>query len=217
VHSDADIAAAAPICARNGVRLAGQSCVSVQIVHVHRPVASAFTDILVKEAASMKLGDPLDPETDIGPLIDETAAKRVEQWVNEAVAGGARLLTGGKRDGAFFAPTVLSDVNTQMKVVCEEIFGPVISVMPYDDIDQVFDAISASRFGLQCGLFTTSAPLAIRAIRKLRTGGIIVNGTSTWRPDQLPYGGVKDSGIGREGPRYAIRDMTDERLVVFNY
>jgi acyl-CoA reductase-like NAD-dependent aldehyde dehydrogenase len=217
VHSDADIEAAAPICARNGVRLAGQSCVSVQILHVHRSIAAVFTDLVVREAASMKLGDPMEAETDVGPLIDESAAKRVEQWVSEAVSAGAKLLTGGRRDGALYAPTVLANVKPDMKVVCQEVFGPVISIIPYDDIETVFETISASRFGLQCGLFTRSAPLAIRAIRKLRTGGIIVNGTSTWRPDQLPYGGVKDSGIGREGPRYAIRDMTDERLVVFNF
>ncbi|MGE3991884.1 aldehyde dehydrogenase family protein [Pseudorhodoplanes sp.] len=154
---------------------------------------------------------------DISRQIEEAAARRVEQWVKEAVSGGAKLLAGGKRDGAVMQPTVLASVNAGMKVVCEEVFGPVISIMPYDDIDAVFENISASRFGLQCGLFTQSAPLAIKAVKKLRTGGIIVNGTSTWRPDQLPYGGVKDSGIGREGPRYAIRDMTDERLVVFNF
>lgn len=217
VHADADVAAAAPICARNGMRLAGQSCVSVQVVHVHRSVADAFTKTLVDEVKRFKAGDPLDPATDVGPLIDEAAARRVEQWVQEAVLGGAKLLTGGARNGAVMQPTVLSNVKGDMKVVCEEVFGPVISIMPYDDIDTVFEYISTSRFGLQCGLFTQSAPLAIKAIKKLRTGGIIVNGTSTWRPDQLPYGGVKESGIGREGPRYAIRDMTDERLVVFNF
>lgn len=217
VHADAEVRTAAVQCARNGVRLAGQSCVSVQIVHVHASIASAFTASLVEEVGRMKVGDPLDPETDVGPLIDERAATRIEEWVADAAGGGARILIGGSRDGAFYAPTVLTDVKPDMKVVCEEVFGPVISVIPYDDVDHVFESISQSRFGLQCGLFTNSAPLALRALRSVRTGGIIVNGTSTWRPDQLPYGGVKDSGIGREGPRYAIRDMTDERLVVFNF
>ena len=217
VHADADVPKAAALCAKNGVRLAGQSCVSVQIVHVHTSIASELTACLVKEVQSMKVGDPLDPDTDVGPLIDERAARRVEQWVDEAAGAGAKVLTGGSRDGAFYAPTVLADVQPDMKVVCEEVFGPLISIMPYDDIDRVFEAISESRFGLQCGLFTNSTPLAIRAIRSLRTGGIIVNGTSTWRPDQLPYGGVKDSGTGREGPHFAIRDMTEERLVVFNF
>ena len=217
VHSDADVAAAAPVCARNGMRLAGQSCVSVQVVYVHRSIADTFTARLVEEVQKLKAGDPLDPTTDVGPLIDEAAARRVEQWVQEAVSGGAKLLAGGKRSGTIMQPTVLTAVKDDMKVVCEEVFGPVISIVPYDSVDAVFERISSSRFGLQCGLFTQSAPLAIKAIKKLRTGGIIVNGTSTWRPDQLPYGGVKDSGIGREGPRYAIRDMTDERLVVFNF
>lgn len=217
VHADADVAAAAPLCARNGLRLAGQSCVSVQIVHVHRSIAPAFTQALVREARALKMGDPLDPETDVGPLIDEGASKRVEQWVAEAAASGARVLTGGKRDGAFYAPTVVADVSPGMKIVCEEVFGPVISVVPYDDIEMVFESISESPYGLQCGLFTNSAKLAIQAIKSIRTGGIIVNGTSTWRPDQMPYGGVKNSGIGREGPRFTIRDMTDERLAVFNF
>ncbi len=125
-------------------------------------------------------------------------------------------MTGGTRRGAGIEPTVLADVKPVMKVVCDEVFGPVVSVMPFDDIDVVFNMISSSNFGLQCGLFTQSIETAMRAIKTVRTGGIIVNGPSTWRTDQLPYGGIKDSGIGREGPRYAIREMTDERLVVFN-
>jgi acyl-CoA reductase-like NAD-dependent aldehyde dehydrogenase len=217
VHADADVPTAAALCARNGMRLAGQSCISVQIIHVHASIAPDFTAFLVKEVQRMKVGDPVDPDTDVGPLIDEHAARRIEQWVEEAAAAGARILAGGSRDGAFYPPTVLADVKPDMKVVCEEVLGPLILIMPYDDVERVFESISESRFGLQCGLFTNSAPLAIRAIRSLRTGGNIVNGTSTWRPDQLPYGGVKDIGIGREGPHYAIRDMTEERLVVLNF
>ena len=120
------------------------------------------------------------------------------------------------RNGAQIAPTVVTGVTSDMKLVCQEVFGPVVSLQPFDDIEAVFDTVSASRFGLQCGIFTARLDLAMRAVRRLRTGGIILNGTSTWRTDQLAYGGVKDSGIGREGPRYAIRDMTEERLVVFN-
>jgi acyl-CoA reductase-like NAD-dependent aldehyde dehydrogenase len=183
---------------------------------VHESLFGAFIDRLVPEVKKLKVGDPLDPETDVGTLIDEAAAKRVESWVKEAVSDGARLLTGGGRKGAQFEPTVLVDVKPSMKVVCEEVFGPVVSVQSFSDIGRIFERISESRFGLQCGLFTKSLPLAMQAVRTLRTGGVILNGTSTWRTDQLAYGGIKDSGIGREGPKYAIRDMTDERLVVFN-
>ncbi len=132
------------------------------------------------------------------------------------MAQGATLLTGGRRTGAQLEPAVLVDVRPDMKVVCNEVFGPVVSIQRFTDIDDVFRRISESRFGLQCGLFTKSLDLAMRAVRSLRTGGVILNGSSTWRTDQLAYGGIKDSGIGREGPKYAIKDMTDERLVVFN-
>lgn len=216
VASDADVAEAAPICARNSMRLAGQSCISVQTVYVHRSLHDRFLELLVAEVKKLKLGDPLDLATDVGTLIDEAAASRVESWVNEARERGARVMTGGKRHGAALEPTVLAGVDATMKVVCNEVFGPVVSVLPFDDVDAVFKEISESRFGLQCGLFTKSIELAMRGIRSLRTGGVIVNGSSTWRTDQLAYGGIKDSGIGREGPKYAIRDMTDERLVLFN-
>jgi acyl-CoA reductase-like NAD-dependent aldehyde dehydrogenase len=216
VHEDADVTEAAPICARNAMRLAGQSCISVQTVYLHRSIYHRFVDIVAAEVKKLKLGDPLDPTTDVGTLIDERAAQRVESWINEAARAGAKVVTGGKRHGAQIEPTVLADVNPSLKVVCEEIFGPVISLLPYDDIDEVFRWVSASRFGLQTGVFTKSMATAIRAVRNIRTGGVILNGSSTWRTDQLAYGGVKDSGIGREGPRYSIRDMTEERMVLFN-
>jgi acyl-CoA reductase-like NAD-dependent aldehyde dehydrogenase len=216
VNADASIAEAAPLCARNAMRLAGQSCISVQTIYVHRSLYSAFIERLEEEIRRLKIGDPLDPATDVGTLIDEASARRVESWINEAVGAGARLVAGGKRQGALVEPAILADADPAMKVVCDEVFGPVVSVLPFDDFDRVCAQISESRFGLQCGVFTKSVPDAIKAIRTIRTGGVIINGTSTWRTDQLPYGGVKDSGIGREGPRYAIRDMTEERLVVFN-
>ncbi len=216
VHEDASIADAAPVCARNAMRLAGQSCISVQTVYVHRSIYRDFVDRIVAEVKKLKLGDPLDPTTDVGTLIDERAAQRVESWIAEAAKAGAKVLTGGKRNGAQIEPTVLADVDPAQKVVCDEVFGPVISLLPYDDIDTIFRTISNGRFGLQTGVFTKSMEIAIRAVRNIRTGGVILNGSSTWRTDQLAYGGVKDSGIGREGPHYSIRDMTEERLVLFN-
>jgi len=216
VDADASVEEAAPVCARNAMRLAGQSCISVQTVYVHRSLYERFVALVVNEVKKLKIGDPLDPATDVGTMIDENAARRVESWVKEAVASGARLLAGGTRHGAQLEPTVLADVQPSMKVVCDEVFGPVISLLPFDDFDAICRGISDSRFGLQCGVFTRSVQTAIRAARSIRTGGVIINGSSTWRTDQLAYGGVKDSGIGREGPKYAIRDMTDERLVLFN-
>jgi acyl-CoA reductase-like NAD-dependent aldehyde dehydrogenase len=216
VHEDADVMEAATNCARNSMRLAGQSCISVQTVYVHRSVHDAFVRKLVEEVGKLKLGNPMDLETDIGTVINEQAATRIESWIQEAVAGGAKVLTGGTREGAQLAPTVMVDVKPTMKVVCDEVFGPVVSVLPYDDFTEACATVSESRFGLQCGVFTKSLHLAIQAVRSIRTGGVIINGSSTWRTDQLAYGGVKDSGIGREGPRYAIRDMTEERLMLFN-
>lgn len=216
VCSDGDAGEAASQSARNAMRIGGQSCISVQNVYVHRSRYDELVDRLVHEARRLKVGDPLDPEMDLGTLVDEAAAIRVENWIGEAVSQGAKLMTGGVREGAQLAPTVLVDVTPRMKVVCEEVFGPVVSVQAFDDVESVFDELSASRFGLQCGIFTRSLATAMQAVRRIRTGGVILNGTSTWRVDQMAYGGIKDSGIGREGPRYAIRDMTDERVVVFN-
>jgi acyl-CoA reductase-like NAD-dependent aldehyde dehydrogenase len=216
VHADASIEGSAPQCARNAMRLAGQSCISVQNLYVHDSLYEPFVARLVAEVETLKVGDPLDPETDVGTLISEAAARRVEDWVKEATAAGAQVLTGGRRQRAQFQPTALADVRPEMKVVCDEVFGPVVSVQRYSDLDAVIARISESRFGLQTGIFTASVETALHAARSIRSGGVIINGTSTWRTDQLAYGGVKDSGIGREGPRYAIRDMTEERLVLFN-
>src|SRR5499427_6306238 len=216
VCADANLDEAAALSARNSMRLAGQSCISVQNIYVHDSVYAAFLEKMVARVKQLRLGDPLDSKTDVGTLIDESAAKRVEQWVSEAVSQGAKLLTGGKRHGAAYEPTVLADVQPAMRVVCEEVFGPVATVQRFGELAPVFERISNGQYGLHAGIFTKSMKIAFDAIRSLRVGGVIVNGTSTWRTDQLAYGGIKASGIGREGPRYAIRDMTDERLVVFN-
>ncbi len=216
VCDDANVDAITPILARNAVRLAGQSCISVQVIYAPRPMAEELGAKVAAAMEALVVGDPLAAATDVGTLIDEAAARRVEAWVEEAAASGATVLTGGTRDGAAFAPTLLADVNREMKVVCDEVFGPVASILAYDDLDEAVNDISNSRYGLQCGVYTDSTSRALSLVRRLRTGGVIINGTSTWRTDQLAYGGVKDSGIGREGPRYAIRDMTEERLVLFN-
>ena len=216
VHADASVEEAAPLCARNSMRLAGQSCISVQNVYVHDSIYENFVERLVQEVRTLRMGDPLDAATDVGTLIDEAAAKRVETWVQEALGKGARALTGARRQGAAYEPTVLVDVQPAMRVVCEEVFGPVVTVQRYADLPPLFAQISAAQYGLHCGIFTKSIQVAFDAIRALRVGGVIVNGTSTWRTDQLAYGGIKSSGIGREGPRYAMRDMTEERLVLFN-
>ncbi len=216
VCEDADLESAATVCARNSMRLAGQSCISVQSVYVMRSVYERFVSLVEAEVRKLKLGDPLEPGTDVGTLIDENAAKRVEDWVQQAIDGGATAVTGGTRHGAAFEPTVMTGVKPTMKVVCEEIFGPVINIIAIDALDEAFDAINASPYGLQAGIFTKSNETTFAAIRRMRVGGLIINGTSTWRTDQLAYGGVRSSGIGREGPRYAIEEMTEQRLIVFN-
>ncbi len=216
VHADADIDVAGATCARNAMRLAGQSCISVQVVYAHASVFDALVARMVAEVAGLNVGDPMDPACDVGTLIDERAARRVQSWVEEAVAGGATRHLGGTRRGAQLHPVVLTGVSDVMQVVCNEVFGPVVSVVPYADFTDVCRRISDNPLGLQCGVFTQSLPLAMQAFRTIRTGGVIINGSSTWRTDQLAYGGVKNSGIGREGPRYAIRDLTEQRLLVLN-
>jgi len=216
VCDDADLEPAAAVCARNSMRLAGQSCISVQSVYVMRGVYERFVSLVEAEVRKLKLGDPLDAITDVGTLIDENAAKRVESWVKQAISDGAQAVTGGKRHGAAFEPTVMIDVKPAMKVVCEEVFGPVLNIIPFDTLDEAFNAINASPYGLQAGIFTKSNEVTFQAIRRMRVGGLIINGTSTWRTDQLAYGGVKSSGTGREGTRYAIEEMTEQRLIVFN-
>ena len=217
VASDADLALAAATCARNSMRLAGQSCISVQNVLVDRKVYDAFVERMVTEVGKLKVGDPLAAGTDVGPLISIQAAERVAALIDAAVEAGARLMLGGTREGALVMPTVLADVPQSCAAVSGEVFGPVVNLLPFDDVDAAFELANRGPFGLQAGIFTASLPLALRAAKTLRMGAVIVNGSSTWRSDQAPYGGVKASGIGREGPRFAIREMTDEKLIVFNH
>jgi acyl-CoA reductase-like NAD-dependent aldehyde dehydrogenase len=193
---------------------AGQSCISVQRVYAHRDVAAALSERVVEAVGKLVTGDPTDEATDVGPLIDEAAARRVESWVAEAVAAGARVLTGGVREGASFAPTVLTDVPATAKVACEEVFGPVVVLDTVESVDEGFARVNDSRFGLQAGVFTKDLQVAFRAAQVLEVGGVVIGDVPSFRADQMPYGGVKDSGVGREGLHAAMEDLTVERVLV---
>jgi acyl-CoA reductase-like NAD-dependent aldehyde dehydrogenase len=169
---------------------------------------------VVAATESLVLGDPTDPATDVGPLINEASARRVEEWVDDAVAAGAKVLTGGQRDGATYAPTVLADVPAGARVLNDEVFGPVIVLSRVDGVDEGLRAVNDSRFGLQAGVFTHDVQLAFRAHRELEVGGVVVGDVPSYRADQMPYGGAKESGVGREGVRYAMEDLTYERVLV---
>lgn len=214
VHGDADLRRAAAACGRMAFVNAGQVCLSVQRIMVQREITKPFCQMLVEQAEKLVVGDPTNLNTDVGPMISEEAARRAEQWVQEAAAGGATLLTGGRREGAIFYPTILTGVNRDMKVVCEEIFAPVVTVIPYETFDQALEMVNDSLYGLQAGVFTSSLPLAMLAAQKLEVGGVIINDTSVYRADEMPYGGVKASGLGREGPKYAVEEMTETRIIV---
>ncbi|WP_067459945.1 aldehyde dehydrogenase family protein [Actinomadura macra] len=214
VCRDADIASAAQQCSRGAFRKSGQVCTSVQRLFVHADVLEEFLGELATAASTLVVGDPEDLATDIGPMISEAAAARAEDWVNAAVGQGARIVAGGKRSGATMTPTILVDVPPEARLLCEEAFAPVVSVVPFDDLDTVIDAVNDTPYGLQAGVFTRDLDTALAAARRLRMGGVVINSPSSTRADMMPYGGVKDSGYGVEGPRYAIREMTEERLVL---
>ena len=217
VCHDADVDRAIPKIVNAGFRKAGQVCTSVQRLFVDRRIAGTFVPKLVEAVRTTKAGDPADPSVVIGPMITRQHAERAETWVQEAVEGGARILTGGTREGSVFAPTVLDRVDASMRVVCEEIFAPVVCVIEFDDLNEAVARANASPFGLAAGLFTSDLSTAMRTARALRFGGVHVNEASSARVDAMPFGGVKDSGFGREGPAYAIREMTEERLITIAY
>jgi acyl-CoA reductase-like NAD-dependent aldehyde dehydrogenase len=217
VHADADLDFAAQRIAYGGYYQAGQSCISVQRVLVSSEVYEDFTDRLVKQVESLKVGDPLDPTVDVGPVIQRSEVDRIKQWVDEAVSQGAKVLTGGEGDGPFFQPTLLADVTPEMKVCREEIFGPVVTISPYQTFADALRTVNDSRYGLQAGVFTKDLNRAFEAHRSIEVGGIIVNDVSAFRADQMPYGGSKDSGFGREGLRYAMEEMTEPRIMVLSH
>ncbi len=214
VESTADISHAVSRCTLGAFGYAGQVCIKVQRVLVHRSVVEEFTEKFVNAAKNVVSGDPADVKTVVGPLISEKEALRVEAWVNEAVQNGARILAGGSRNGNFYAPTVLTDVSASMKVCSEEVFGPVVTIEPFDSIVEAVQRVNGSRYGLQAGIFTNDHASIQYAYKHLNVGGLIVNDYPTFRVDNMPYGGVKDSGLGREGVRYAMMEMLEKKLLV---
>jgi len=216
VHSDADIEHAVARCVSGAFTYAGQSCISVQRILVHANMFNQFTAQMVRASCLMKVGDPADEKTDVGPMIRASDVQRVEQWIQEAVSGGAKLLCGGKAKSSMLEPTLLSATTPQMKVNCEELFGPVATIEPYDDFESALELANQTRYGLQAGLFTRDAGLIFRAFERLEVGGVIVGDVPTFRVDPMPYGGVKDSGLGREGIRYAMEEMTERKLLMMS-
>ena len=217
VHADADLDFAAQRIAFGGYYQAGQSCISVQRVLVSSEVYEDFTARLVKQVESLKVGDPLDPTVDVGPVIQRKEVDRLTEWVNEAVSQGAEVLTGGKGEGPFFEPTLLANVKPEMRVCREEIFGPVVTISKYETFEDALRTVNDSRYGLQAGVFTNDINRAFEAHRSIEVGGLIVNDVSAFRADQMPYGGSKDSGFGREGLKYAMEEMTEPRIMVLSH
>jgi acyl-CoA reductase-like NAD-dependent aldehyde dehydrogenase len=217
VHEDGDWETAADKAKLHAFSHAGQSCISIQRILVHEAVADSFTDRFVSNTEALRVGDPLEPETDVGPLISTGDRDRVKEWIEEAVAGGAELLTGGELtdEDRCLQPTVISEPSREAKVWCEEIFGPVATVNRHASFEQALEMANDARFGLQAGVFTRDVGRAIQAGQELEFGGVLVNEVPTFRTDQMPYGGVKDSGNTREGPAYAVRELTEERFITF--
>ncbi|HWH55072.1 MAG TPA: aldehyde dehydrogenase family protein [Gaiellaceae bacterium] len=216
VTADADVDGAAQALAANAFSFAGQSCISVQRIYVEREAYDAFLGSFLPRVEALNVGDPADEETDVGPVIDEDARERILAWIEEARAGGARIATGGEADGAVIRPTVIADAAPSLKVSCEEVFGPVCTVDAVDSVEEAIELANGTRYGLQAGIFTTKLETAMKAARELEFGGVTVNEAPTFRADQMPYGGVKDSGNTREGPAYAVRELTEDRLVVID-
>jgi acyl-CoA reductase-like NAD-dependent aldehyde dehydrogenase len=214
VAADADLDDAATRLAANAFSFAGQSCISVQRIYVERSAYESFLDRFLPKVEALVVGDPADDTTDVGPLIASSERDRVLEWLEEAKASGARVLTGGELAGELLRPTVIADAPPEAKVACDEVFGPLCTVSAYDTLDEAIALANGTRYGLQAGVFTRDVKAALEGARRLEFGGVTINEAPTFRADQMPYGGVKDSGNTREGPAYAVREMTEERLVV---
>jgi glyceraldehyde-3-phosphate dehydrogenase (NADP+) len=216
VHSDADIDHAVARCVTGGFAFAGQSCISVQRIFVERSVCDEFTGKLAAAAQKLRVGDPMDESTDVGPMIRLSDAERAEAWIAEAVAQGAKVLCGGKRNGTLLAPTVMTGTTETQRVNCQEIFAPVVTVEAYDDFGEAIGRVNRSPYGLQAGVFTNDIKRLMRAYEELEVGAVIAGDVPTFRIDHMPYGGVKDSGSGREGIRYSMEEMSEPKLLVIS-
>ena len=216
VNDDADVGYAAERVAWGGFGYAGQTCISVQRVYVHEKVYEAFARELVDRVEALSVGDPLDEATDVGPVIDGSNADRIEEWLEEAKAAGATVLTGGERHGNLWQPTVVEGAPEAVRVSCEEVFAPFVGLHRFADVQEAIDAAGRSEFGLQAGIFTNDMRVVEDAFDRIEVGGLMVNDVSSFRIDHMPYGGVKSSGLGREGLRYAIEEMTESKLLTTN-
>jgi acyl-CoA reductase-like NAD-dependent aldehyde dehydrogenase len=216
LDESADLKVTVPRCVFGSFAYSGQVCISIQRIYVHKDLLEDFTKDFLEATKKLRIGDPLQEDTDIGPMITEEEAIRTEQWVSEAVSDGAKILIGRKREKAVYYPTVLTNVNPEMKVVKLEIFAPVVSIIPFDNFKDAIKMVDDSIYGLQAGVYTQDINKAFQAVKGIKVGGVIINDIPSYRADQMPYGGVKESGIGREGLKYAIEEMTDIKMVVIN-
>ena len=216
IMDDADLEKAATLVAASGFANAGQVCISAQRILTSRSRYGDFLDALKPKVEAITAGDPLDSSTKMGPMVREADAVRVEAWVNEAVSGGAKLVTGGQRHGTLHAPTILCDVDPKQRISCEELFGPAVAVTPFGSFDEALALANGTNYGLAASIFTQDIDRAFRFAREVDAGNLHINWGTQWRADLMPYGGLKDSGLGKEGPRYAIREMTEEKMVVIH-
>lgn len=214
VHNDSEWTVAAEKISVGGFSFAGQSCISAQRVYVQKEISQQFIDLLVTQVSKLKVGNPLDDTTDVSVLISPDATNRVKQWIDEALDQGAKLIHGGEISDGMLEPTILGEVTSDMRVCREEVFGPVVAIQSYKEFEEAIVLSNDSKYGLQAGVFTTDLALALQASRELTFGAVLINEIPTWRADHMPYGGVKESGNTKEGPHYAVREMTTERLVV---
>jgi len=214
VEPDADLDAAVPRCVVSAFANSGQVCISLQRLYVHKSIVSGFTKRFVDATSKLKVGNPLEKDCDVGPMIDEGEAKRAEAWIKEAVAEGAKLLIGGKREGRVLYPAILSNVRAEMKVMCQEAFAPLVSIYEYETFEDAVRMVEDSPYGLQAGIYTNDLRKAMYAVEHINVGGVMINDTSIFRVDHMPYGGNKMSGLGREGVRFAVEEMTNIKMVM---
>ena len=216
VMPDADPEKVAKAAAMSGYSNARQVCISTQRVLAHKDVYGSFVDAFKAEVEAINTGDPLQADSKMGPMIRQSDAERVEGWVTEAVTGGATLVTGGGRDGQIMQPTVVEGVSPEMRISCDEVFGPVVGITKVDDIDQAIALANDTNYGLSAAIFTENVNWAMQYVRQVESGNIHVNWGTQWRADLMPYGGLKDSGMGKEGPKYAVEEMTELKMCVFH-